>query len=536
MRVYILLAFMALSFNVGAQQSPNFEAYARTKDSLMHIAFYDRDFAVYKKHFNEFLAAYNRQNPKDKEEYRLQVEEDYYYLARAYAIKGDKTNAIAALEKSKYYNYKELLGETDFNAIRKEPGFVKFLNTAKNRKNKYQLLLQNEATYNDNEQNSLPPFTYQLAGNPNLTALRNRYNLDSIAGNGNDISKIINLMKWVHYLIPHDGSKGNPEIKNATSLIRECRRDGKTLNCRGLAIVLNEVYLAAGFKSRFVTCLPKDTTDNDCHVINMVWSTSLNKWVWMDPTFMAYVMDEEGTLLGIEDVRERIAHGKPLILNPDANRNHTASQPKDWYLDYYMAKNLYRLDCPVSSEYSYETKGEGKTRAYIQLLPGKTTPETLVSKNAKGVDVYTRYYTNSPRTFWAKPDGVAIAAKSDNGHTQADYEKVMTAFKDCYNKASAGCIEKLLIPELKGWMKEKMLANDIAELGKLRSCRFLGMELDNPYQDVALFKMDFEKGVHCMGISLNEQNKIGTYRFKTYSNYIDWLLAKAIDKEKNSNP
>jgi hypothetical protein len=60
----------------------------------------------------------------------------------------------------------------------------------------------------------------------------------------------------------------------------------------------------------------------------------------------------------------------------------------------------------------------------------------------------------------------------------------------------------------------------------------MGLEADNKYQDVALFKVVFDKSVHCMGIALGKENKITTFRFKTYSPYIDWALAKAIEKSK----
>jgi hypothetical protein len=149
------------------------------------------------------------------------------------------------------------------------------------------------------------------------------------------------------------GDLDNPEIKNAYNFINICKKENRTLNCRGLAIVLNEVYLSMGYKSRFVTCFPKDTTDNDCHVINMVFSESLNKWLWMDPTMNAYIMNEKGELLGIQEVRERLIKNKPLILNPDANHNRN-SITKEYYLYYYMAKNLYGFQCPVSSEYDYK--------------------------------------------------------------------------------------------------------------------------------------------------------------------------------------
>jgi hypothetical protein len=130
----------------------------------------------------------------------------------------------------------------------------------------------------------------------------------------------------------------NPIVKNAMNMITECRRDKKGLNCRGLATVLNECYLSMGFKSRFVTCMPRDSVFTDCHVINMVWSNDLKKWLWMDPTNDAYVMNEQGQLLGIAEVRERLINGKPLILNPDANWNHKSSAVKEEYLCNYMAK------------------------------------------------------------------------------------------------------------------------------------------------------------------------------------------------------
>jgi hypothetical protein len=126
-----------------------------------------------------------------------------------------------------------------------------------------------------------------------------------------------------------------------------------------------------GIKSRFVTCLPKDSLDidNDCHVINMVYSMQLKKWLWIDPTNDAYVMDEKGELLSIEEVRERLIYDKPLILNPDANWNHISSVTKKEYLENYMAKNLYLLECPLHSEYDLETKMENKEIIYLQLIP-----------------------------------------------------------------------------------------------------------------------------------------------------------------------
>jgi hypothetical protein len=212
-------------------------------------------------------------------------------------------------------------------------------------------------------------------------------------------------MRWVHNLIPHDGNKGNPDERNALSMISICKKENRTLNCRGLAIVLNEVYLAMGYKSRFVTCLPKDSTDNDCHVIDMVYSRTLQKWIWMDPTFEAYVMNEKGELLSLQEVRERLINGKPLLLNPDANWNHRITQTKAGYLYDYMAKNLYRLQCPIFSEFNYETKGNGIVKNYCELIPLDYLDYIKNDKKKENSPIIkSDVKLSNPAIFWERPE------------------------------------------------------------------------------------------------------------------------------------
>jgi hypothetical protein len=268
--------------------------------------------------------------------------------------------------------------------------------------------LKNAARFNPADSREIPAFTYQSSDNPHLQALRKAFNLDSIAGSGTDVNQIINIMHWIHYLVPHDGQHGNPEVKNAMNMIAVCKKQNIGLNCRGLATVLNECYLAMGFNSRFVTCLPKDSlgTDNDCHVINMVFAPSLDKWIWMDPTNDAYVMNENGELLGIDEVRERLISNKTLIVNPDANWNRKSTARKEDYLYKYMAKNLYRIECPVSSEYDTETKVMGKKVSYVQLIPMeyfKQGPFRDENYNKENGVTIIEYKTNNPVLFWAKP-------------------------------------------------------------------------------------------------------------------------------------
>jgi len=271
----------------------------------------------------------------------------------------------------------------------------------------YLSILKKGKKYNFDEKRDIPKFTYQKPDNPNLMELRKGFKLDSIAGTGNEISKILNLMHWIHQLIPHDGQHENPTVKNAMSMITVCKKDNRGLNCRGLGTVLNECYLSMGFKSRFITCMPKDTIFDDCHVINVVYSNDLGKWIWLDPTNDAYVMNETGELLSVEEVRDRVISGKPLILNPTANWNNKVSTTKKDYLYNYMAKNLYRIECPLNSEYNVETRVNGMKYEYVELLPLDGYRQTPVIRNVTNKinnTTFINYTTNNPKVFWAKPE------------------------------------------------------------------------------------------------------------------------------------
>ncbi len=269
---------------------------------------------------------------------------------------------------------------------------------------KLDLLRDSAATYVADGR-TIPDFSYAPSSQTDLLALRQTYNLDSIAGEGNEVSRMLNLMHWVHHTIRHDGGKNNPDgIFNANHLVGICRNGGNTLNCRGLAIVLNEVYLAMGFPSRYLTCLPRDPDDFDCHVINAAWSSELKKWLWLDPTHDTYVMDETGTLLSVPEVRNRILAGQTLILSPSANWNNRVTTEKSFYLDEYMAKNLFYIRTPLVSTTDYESQGEGRHLQYLQLIPERSLPHFApVRKRGDDQQSTTTYFTSDAEIFWAAP-------------------------------------------------------------------------------------------------------------------------------------
>lgn len=234
-------------------------------------------------------------------------------------------------------------------------------------------------------------FTYQSATQSALAKIRQRFNLDSIAGYGDDISKIKNLTYWVHDLVRHDGGSYNPSgPKTLANLVDSCKLYDRGVNCRMMAIMLTEALLAEDIPARYLTCQSKDyDTDSDCHVICVAWSESLNKWVWADPTFAAFVTDKNGVMLHPGEVRQHLMDNEPLILNEDANWNHEEPQTKEDYLDYYMAKNLYFITAITDNRQAPE--GDTLQSVFVTLSP--------VRSNYIGSQIITTDYYK----FWQSP-------------------------------------------------------------------------------------------------------------------------------------
>lgn len=226
-----------------------------------------------------------------------------------------------------------------------------------------------------------------------LTRSRQYFNLDSIAGNGDDVSRIKNLLYWVHDLVPHDGGSSWPDCPmNLVDLYNVCKAENRGLNCRFMAIMLAEALLAEGIPSRYLTCQSKAfATDPDCHVITVAWAESLGKWVWVDPTFAAFVTDENGLMLHPGEVRERLQNNRPLVLNEDANWNHQSPQTKEEYLENYMAKNLYVISANMIQQSEPEGASSHPQGHVIALVPsGFQFPNA-------------HHVISDPTLFWSAP-------------------------------------------------------------------------------------------------------------------------------------
>jgi hypothetical protein len=213
----------------------------------------------------------------------------------------------------------------------------------------------------------------------NFDILKSKYNLESTAKEGTEFEKALRLMNEYAPRLIHKSDYDNHIPINALDLL-EYSLDNKSngINCRNKAQILNEMCLSLGIYSRKVWIMPYSSYDNDCHVVNEVWDTSLNKWVMLDITNNTYWVDENNTPLSIMEIRDNAALRKfctPIFIG-DQTSDLKNLKNKNIGNFLYIVKNMVYME--YCSEY---TVGEKNTYVLLpQNIP--TESEFLISKNA----------------------------------------------------------------------------------------------------------------------------------------------------------
>ena len=378
--------------------------YLEAQRSHMAAALASLDAAEYGRQLQAFSAHYYALSLHERYPHKETLINGYYDFSRLQAALRNETAAYLHLEKAL------ALGFTRFSQLDRDPFFEGVSSTKAFREvvepyrkaKDFLAILRGSDRYDPAGDPSLPVFSYQEAAAPELIRLKDELELDTVAGQGYERARILNLMRWLHSCIRHDGEHGSLTGIDTLQKVHYCIKEHKGLNCRGMAGIFNACLLALGFKSRVVICKPKDLlgTDTDSHVINIVYIRAQQKWVWVDVALGAYVLDERKEMLSVQEVRERLIDGRPLLLNPDANWNQRVLLTKEEYLYRYMAKNLYRFSCPLRSAYEGKSSPDEKALEAVHLLPWVETAggAQIVPENLHG-----EQYTCSPEYFWQKP-------------------------------------------------------------------------------------------------------------------------------------
>ena len=224
--------------------------------------------------------------------------------------------------------------------------------------------------------------------------------LDAIAASQKSTwEKALDVAVFVAKNIPHNNQKEMLVERNAITLWEYSRRNKNGFNCRWHATILSELLLSIGIRNSFVTCLPYDKDDGDCHVVNIVWLPELNKWAMLDCDFTEYATSSDGTPLSLQEMREYIQSDKDFTVNilPGFEASWVAKPSGLKYLQAYWAKNLYWF--ALYTVYAFDLEGAlnpDGTRTY------SSTYTCLVPPDYDCSDVNSGFVITSAATaFWA---------------------------------------------------------------------------------------------------------------------------------------
>ena len=203
--------------------------------------------------------------------------------------------------------------------------------------------------------------------------------------------RALTLARFVARNIPHANQSVYPERRNAIGLWEYTREVEPAFNCRLHSIMLHELMLASGITNRFVTCLPADSLDNDCHVVNLVWLPERKKWAMLDSDMRAWVSSPDGTPLSLGEMRERYIAGEQTEIHWLLE---SRGEEYRSYYDAYWAKNLYWFESWDTTTYDRENGTQTEGRIIALVPPGYSG----FQQTATGVR------TSDAERFWAAPD------------------------------------------------------------------------------------------------------------------------------------
>lgn len=212
---------------------------------------------------------------------------------------------------------------------------------------------------------NIEPFQY-CTGDEKLGEIREKYPVDSVAGDGNELSKVLNLLDWISTSTLHKGDISEAIAMNTITLMDYSYQKGreKGINCRMKATILTEMLLSAGIISRILSLHPLNPNDQDNHVVSQVWLSEMGKWIIVDPTTNSYFMDKHGDILNAIELREKIITGDEIICSPKTMFGEDTNDSEAYLA--YMAKNLFYMHSPVINCFGSEDRGDQK---WITLCP-----------------------------------------------------------------------------------------------------------------------------------------------------------------------
>lgn len=225
--------------------------------------------------------------------------------------------------------------------------------------------------------------------------------------NENEIQTFINATNWVSRILLSDKEAAIESI-SSYELISKVQEGAYAANCYAHAVVLNDVLYLLGYKSRYIFCMPIDYHFTDNHVVNLIYSKQLKKWVLFDAAQNLYYTDENGVILNIQELRERLINDKPIdVCLLDVYWSNLSPKEKIMFQNknlVYMLKNMYRFHC-------FKNPYMDRLASYREIVDYHLVPEcymktpfTRIFYEKETATKHIEIYSSDEERFWVVPE------------------------------------------------------------------------------------------------------------------------------------
>lgn len=168
------------------------------------------------------------------------------------------------------------------------------------------------------------PFAVETVDHPVWRELRDRFDLDAVAGEGPDLVRAARVRDWIKSLFPHYIPFRMPEW-NALTILDRGSRGVEQFICIHYSVSLVQCCLALGMQARMIN-LHRGISDSyrvgdeavvdppvDEHVVAEVWCAEQGSWVMLDTDFDCHY-ERDGLGLSAWEIHEAFVKGELAAL------------------------------------------------------------------------------------------------------------------------------------------------------------------------------------------------------------------------------
>lgn len=175
------------------------------------------------------------------------------------------------------------------------------------------------------------------------TALRDKYNLVEIAGEGTEFDKAVRLMDEFAPRLKHASNYDNHIKSNSLDLLEYSLDQPKNgINCLNKSKILCEMCLACEINARRVHIYPYNFNDSDNHVVIEIYDTSFKKWIMLDMSNDMYFVNKDHVPLSLMEIRNAGAEGTfCTAMKTGYKKSLDDANIDNIYLNTYIMKDVF---------------------------------------------------------------------------------------------------------------------------------------------------------------------------------------------------